>query len=114
MMASEAWRTRCAPTRRTFASSTRRKTPTVQERFAGPIKQVIEPHPSFGYRTVAYLVKFNKNTVQHVFQIKHWQVRKRPVGFRPRVQATSSGPTIGGHDAERTLGDRLVSRVERS
>jgi len=29
----------------------------------------------------------NKNTVQKVFQCKGWQVHKRPVGFRPRIQA---------------------------
>lgn len=32
----------------------------------------------------------NKNTVQRIFQIKGWQVRKRPVGMRPRVQALPS------------------------
>lgn len=57
----------------------------MQERFAAPIKQMIEENPSFGYRTVAHLLRFNKNTVQRVFQLKHWQVRKRPIGFRPRV-----------------------------
>lgn len=62
----------------------------MQERFAAPIKQMIEEHPSFGYRTVAYLLKFNKNTVQRIFQLMHWQVRKRPVGFRPRVRALPS------------------------
>ena len=48
---------------------------------------MIEENPSFGYRTVAALLGFNKNTVQRIFQLKGWQVRKRPVGFRPRVQA---------------------------
>jgi len=56
-----------------------KKQPIVQERFARPIKQMIEEHPSFGYRTVAYLLKFNKNTVQRIFQLMHWQVRKRPI-----------------------------------
>lgn len=51
---------------------------------------MIEEHPSFGYRTVAYLLKFNKNTVQRIFQLMHWQVCKRPVGFRPRVRALPS------------------------
>ncbi|MFN4235882.1 MAG: DDE-type integrase/transposase/recombinase [Vogesella sp.] len=32
----------------------------------------------------------NKNTVQRIFQLKGWQVKKRPVGFRPRVQALPS------------------------
>jgi putative transposase len=67
-----------------------RKQPTVQDRFRQPIKQMIEENPSFGYRTVAHLLDFNKNTVQRIFQLMHWQVKKRPVGFRPRVQAMPS------------------------
>ena len=62
----------------------------VQERFVVPIKAMIEENPSFGYRTVAGLLGLNKNTVQRIFQIKHWQVRKRPLGFRPRVQSLPS------------------------
>jgi putative transposase len=53
---------------------------TVKDRFAVPIKQIIEPEPSFGYRTVASLLRFNKNTVQRVFQLMGWQVRKRAFG----------------------------------
>jgi putative transposase len=64
--------------------------PKLQERFVTPIKAMIEENPSFGYRTVAHLLELNKNTVQRVFQLKGWQVRKRPVGFRPRVQALPS------------------------
>jgi putative transposase len=57
---------------------------------AEPIKALIDESPSFGYRTVAHLLEFNKNTVQRIFQPKGWQVRKRPLGFRPRVQAMPS------------------------
>ena len=41
-------------------------------------------------RTVAHLLGFNKNTVQRIFQIKGWQVRKRPISFSPRIQALPS------------------------
>src|SRR3546814_13809752 len=58
--------------------------------FAEPIKAMIEESPSFGYRTVAYLLGFNKNTVQRIFQLKGWQVKKRAIGFRPRIQAMPS------------------------
>ena len=58
----------------------------VQERFVKPIKDMIEQNPSFGYRAVAHLLEFNKNTVQRIFQLKGWQVRKRSVGMRPRVE----------------------------
>lgn len=47
-----------------------------------------------GYRTVAHLLGFNKNTVQRVFQLMGWQVRKRPIGFRPRIQALPSVATL--------------------
>jgi len=56
--------------------------PRVQTQFVEPIKAMIEENPSFGYRTVAHLLDMNKNTVQRVFQIMGWQVRKRPVGFQ--------------------------------
>jgi len=69
--------------RRTLYYRPTKAAPAVQERFARPIKAMIEENPSFVYRTVAHLLGFNKNTVQRVFQIKGWQVRKRPVGFRP-------------------------------
>ena len=58
--------------------------------FEEPIKAMIEENPSFGYRTVAWLLGFNKNTVQRVFRLKGWQVRKRPVGARPRIEALPS------------------------
>src|SRR3546814_3191455 len=58
--------------------------------FAEPIKAMIEESPSFGYRTVAYLLGFNKNTVRRIFQLKGWQVKKRAIGFRPRIQAMPS------------------------
>jgi putative transposase len=76
--------------RRTMYYRSVKAAPKVQERLAEPIKAMIEQNPSFGYRTVAALLGFNKNTVQRIFQIKHWQVRKRPVGFRPRVQMLPS------------------------
>lgn len=36
------------------------------------------------------MLAFNKNTVRRVFQLMGWQVRKRPVGFRARIQALPS------------------------
>ena len=70
----------------------------IQERFATPIEAMIEENPSFGYRTVAHLLQLNKNTVQRIFQLKGWQVKKRPVGFRPRVQAL---PSVASRPNER-------------
>jgi putative transposase len=76
--------------RRTVYYRPIKSAPKVQERFETPINAMIEQEPSFGYRTVAYLLGLNKNTVQRVFQIRGWQVKKRPIGFRPRVQAMPS------------------------
>ena len=64
--------------------------PSVKPELAEPIKALIEEEPSFGYRTVAGLLGMNKNTVQRVFQLMGWQVRKRAVGMRPRIQALPS------------------------
>lgn len=66
---------------------------TVEARFIEPIKALIEKEPSFGYRTVAWLLGFNENTVQRIFRIKGWQVRKRPIGMRPRIEAVPSVAT---------------------
>lgn len=76
--------------RRTMYYRPRKKPPLLQERFVQPIKALIETEPSYGYRTVAHLLGFNKNTVQRVFQRMGWQVRKRAVGFRPRIEVKPS------------------------
>ncbi|WP_223807111.1 hypothetical protein [Montanilutibacter psychrotolerans] len=59
--------------------------PVVQPALAESIKAMIEAEPSFGYLTVAGLLGLNKNTVQRIFQLKGWQVRKRAIGQRPRI-----------------------------
>ena len=48
---------------------------------------MIEAEPSFGYRAVAALLGMNKSAVQRIFQLKGWQVRKRPLGQRSRIEA---------------------------
>ena len=88
--------------RRTVYYRSVKAAPAIQERFARPIKAMIEENPSFGYRTVAHLLSFNKNTVQRIFQLKGWQVKKRPVGFRPRVQAL---PSVASRPNERWATD---------
>ena len=49
--------------RRTVYYSPTKAEPKVQEHLLTPIKAMIEENPSFGYRTVAHLLEFNKNTV---------------------------------------------------
>ena len=79
--------------RRTVYYKPTKAAPKVDPHFAEPIRAMIDENPSFGYRTVAFLLGFNKTTVQRVFQLKNWQVRKRPVGMRPRIQAMPSVAT---------------------
>ena len=79
--------------RRTVYYKPTKAAPKVDDRFAVPFKAMIEENPSFGYRTVAWLLGFNKNTVQRVFQIKGWQVRKRAIGMRPQIEAVPSVAT---------------------
>ena len=64
--------------------------PRINPAIAEPIKALIEQAPSFGYRTVTGLLDMNKNTVQRVFQLMGWQVRKRATGHRPRIEALPS------------------------
>lgn len=79
--------------RRTVYYKPTKAAPKVKVELATPIKTLIEEEPSFGYRTVAGLLGMNKNTVQRIFQLKGWQVRKRAVGRRPRIQALPSVAT---------------------
>ncbi|MDH5821920.1 hypothetical protein QFW77_02790 [Luteimonas sp. RD2P54] len=79
--------------RRTVYYRPTKAPPVVKPELAEPIKALIEEEPSFGYRTVAGLLGMNKNTVQRIFQLKGWQVRKRAVGNRPRIQALPSVAT---------------------
>jgi putative transposase len=79
----------CVPRRTVYYKPTK-AAPKIDPSFAGPIKALIEQEPSFGYRTVAWLLGFNKNTVQRIFQLKGWQVRKRAVGMRRRIEAVPS------------------------
>jgi putative transposase len=76
--------------RRTVYYKPTKAPPKVRPELAEPIKALIEEEPSFGYRTVAGLLSMNKNTVQRIFQLKGWQVRKRALGMRPRIQALPS------------------------
>lgn len=81
------------PRRTMYYKPVKKTQPRVQERFAKPIQALIEANPSFGYRTMAWLLGFNKNTEQRIFQLRGWQVKKRAIGFRPRVKALPSVAT---------------------
>ena len=77
--------------RRTFYYHPVKKEPAVNEAIATRIKQFIDKNPEAGYRTV-----------QRIFQLKGWQVRKNPRDFRPRVK---SFPSVAPQPNQRRLTD---------
>ena len=46
--------------------------PKVRERFDEPIKRLIDADSTFGYRIVAGMLQFNKNSLQPIFRLKGW------------------------------------------
>lgn len=68
--------------RRTVCYKPTKAALAIDPRFAEPIKAMIEENPSFGYRTVAFLPGFNKNTVQRIFQLKNCKRRLRRTCFQ--------------------------------
>jgi len=104
--------------RRTVYYRPTKAVPKVDPRFAEPIKAMIEQEPSFGYRTVAWLLGFNTNTVQRVLQLRGWQVRKRPIGMLPasrrscpwpRPRTSAGRPTCAGSGPGAMAGPPLPS-----
>src|SRR5690606_26903157 len=82
--------------------STRRN----NDHIAARVKWVTTVLTYAGYRTVVWLLGENKNTIQRLFQIKGWQVRRRRSGARPRVQAL---PSVASRPNERWATD--IARV---
>jgi hypothetical protein len=96
--------------RRTRVLPQHQGSPKVQEHFVKPIKAMIEENPSFGYRTVAHLLGFNKNTVQRIVPAQGLAGAQAPGG----LQASHPGFAFGGQGARRALGHRSVPRVDRA
>ena len=64
--------------RRTFYYHSKRRARRVNDALAASINRMVDTLPYAGYRTVAWLLEENKSTVQLVFQLKGWKVRKCP------------------------------------
>ena len=98
--------------RRTVYYKPTKAAPKVDPRFADPIKAMIEKEPSFGYRTVAWLLGFNKNTVQRIFQIKGWQVRMRSIGLDGRLTVATANRALSNADGSEVqlFGNAIVTR----
>lgn len=93
--------------RRTVYYKPVKSPPKLDPQFVAPIKALIEESPSFGYRTVAHLLGFNKNTVQRVFQLMGWQGPQAA----HRVQASDPGIAVSGYQAQRALVAGPVPRL---
>jgi putative transposase len=63
-----------------------------------------------GYRATAHLLGLNKNTVQRISQPKGWQVRRRPVGKRPRAESMPSVASRPGERWATGMAPRVVRR----
>jgi putative transposase len=68
----------------------------VDAALAERIQQLIERHPTFGYRRLWALLRFkegiriNRKAVDRVLKLKGWLVHQRTVTPRPRVQGLKS------------------------
>ena len=73
--------------RRTLYYKPTKAAPKVQERFEKPIKAMIDQDPSFGYRTVANLLSFNKILSSGSFRFEAGRSRSAPLaldlGYKP-------------------------------
>jgi putative transposase len=54
------------------------------------VKLTLERFPRYGYRRLACVLGENRKPIQRILQLKGWQVRKRPQGFRPRARRLPS------------------------
>ncbi|MFC0383701.1 IS3 family transposase [Chromohalobacter israelensis] len=66
------------------------------------VKLTLERFPSYGYRRLACVLGENRKPIQRILQLKGWQVRKRPQGFRPRARRL---PSITSRPDERWATD---------
>ncbi|OLO11091.1 hypothetical protein BTW10_11515 [Chromohalobacter japonicus] len=66
------------------------------------VKLTLERFPSYGYRRLACMLDENRKPIQRILQLKGWQVRKRPQGFRPRARRL---PSITSRPDERWATD---------
>jgi putative transposase len=70
--------------------------PLVDEVLAARLKQLIEEHPTFGYRRLWAMLRFkqglklNRKVVYRVLKIKGWLVHQRIRTARPRVKGRKS------------------------
>ncbi len=69
-----------------------RRKRVLDEPLAARIQELIQQHPTFGYRRIWALLRFqegllvNRKKVQRIMQLRRWQCTQRKTTPRPRVQ----------------------------
>ncbi|MGQ7247152.1 DDE-type integrase/transposase/recombinase [Halomonas sp. V046] len=69
---------------------------------AASVKLALERFPTYSYRRLACVLSENRKPIQRILQLKGWQVRKRPQGFRPRARSL---PSVASRPDERWATD---------
>ena len=87
--------------RRTLYYKTARSAPRINPALAEPTKVLIEKNPSFGYRTIIWLLGFNKKLFAADVSVQSLARQKGPCGCTPQDQ----GIAIGGRPSEPAKGD---------
>ena len=66
--------------------------PELDEQIAGLLHELVQQHPTFGYRRLWALLRFgqkipvNLKKMHRIVQLRRWQVKERLAAPRPRVQ----------------------------
>jgi putative transposase len=64
----------------------------MDEEMAGRLHELVQQHPTFGYRRLWALLRFGQNLsvnlkkVHRIVKLRRWQVKERLAAPRPRVQ----------------------------
>ncbi|MBY5970579.1 DDE-type integrase/transposase/recombinase [Halomonas denitrificans] len=66
------------------------------------MKLALEQFATYGYRRLACVLEENRKPIQRIFQLKGWQVRKRPQGFRLHARSL---PSVASRPDERWATD---------
>lgn len=89
--------------RRTLYYRSRPQSRVINTELASRVKLALERFPTYGYRRLACVPGENRKPIQRILQLKDWQVRKRPQGFRlvpgvcrpsPRGRISVGQPTL--------------------
>mgnify|MGYP001287113750 CR=1 FL=1 len=88
--------------RRTLYYRQRPRRRTINTELTKRVKLALEQFPTYGYRRLACGLGENRKPIQRILQLKGWQVRKRPQGFRPRARRL---PSITSRPDERWATD---------